>query len=109
MNRIAMSRAASSLIRALLARAGRDRYRILLTEMRSTDWQSLTFTGERHVMTLRISGPDAKAVAEQLTAGIAEAEFAHFEHLVADIAARSITDEENGSVLVTIEALTICT
>ena len=103
-----MSRAASGLIRALLVRAGDDRDRILLISIGSVDWQSLTFTGERHVLTLRISGPDGKAVAEQLTAGLADAEFALADHIVADIAAESVTDEENGSVLVTIEALTIC-
>ena len=103
-----MSRAASGLIRALLARVGRDRDRILLTNIHSIDWQSLTFTGERHELRLRICGPDGKAVALQLTAGIADAEFALSDHIVADIAVRSITDEENGSVSVAIEALTIC-
>ena len=108
MKGLALSPAAAGLIRALMARAGRDRNRILLTNIRSTDWQSLTFTGERHVLALRISGPDGKAVAEQLTAGLAEAEFSLSQFIVADIAAGSITDEEDGSVLVTIEALTIC-
>jgi len=103
-----MSRAASGLIRALLARVDDKADRILLTNISSVDWQSLTFTGERHVLTLRISGPDGKAVAEQLTAGLADVEFALSDHIVADIAAGSITNEENGSVLVTIEALTIC-
>ena len=108
MKRLALSPAAAGLIRALLARAGRDRDRILLTEIRSTDWQSLTLTGERHVLTLRISGPDGKAIADRLTAGLADAEFALSQCIVADIAAGSIMDEENGSVLVPIEALTIC-
>jgi hypothetical protein len=108
MKRLALSRAASGLIRALIARVGRDRDRILLTNVTSTDWRSLTFTGERHVLALRISGPGAKAIAEQLTAGLADAEFALSQYIVADIAAESITDDENGSVLVTIEALTIC-
>ena len=103
-----MSRAASGLIRSLLARVGENRDRILLINIGSVDWQSLTFTGERHVLALRISGPDGEAVAEQLTAGLADAEFAIPDHIVADIAAESVTDEENGSILVTIEALTIC-
>ena len=103
-----MTRAASGLIRALLARVDRDRDRILLITISSIDWQSLTFTGERHVLTLRISGPASSMIAEQLLAGLAEAEFALPDHIVADIAARPIRIEENGSVLVTIEALTIC-
>ena len=59
MMKLALSAAAAGLLRALLARAGIDRDRILLTEFRSTDWQSLTFIGERHEMELRIPGPDA--------------------------------------------------
>jgi len=103
-----MTRAASALIRTLLARVDAGRDRILLINISSVDWQSLTFTGERHVLSLRISGPDGKMIAEQLVADLADAEFALPDHIVADIAARSIKDEENGSVLVTIEALTIC-
>jgi hypothetical protein len=108
MKRLALSSAAAGLIRALLARVGRDRDRILLTDVTSTDWRSLTFTGERHVIVLRVSGPDGKAVADQLTGGLAGAEFALSQCIVADIAVESIRDQENGSVLVTIEALTIC-
>jgi hypothetical protein len=48
MLRIAMSAAASGLLRALIARAGVPRDRILLTNLCSIDWQSLTFVGERH-------------------------------------------------------------
>jgi hypothetical protein len=43
-----MSPTASTLLRALLERAGAPRDRIVLTSVRSTDWQSLTFIGERH-------------------------------------------------------------
>src|SRR5215203_5274203 len=100
-----MSRAASGLVRSLFARAGDNGNRILLINICSVDWQSLTFTGERHALTLRIPGPNGKAVAKQLSAGLADAEFTVPGHIVADIAAGSITDEENGSVLVTIEAL----
>jgi hypothetical protein len=45
MTRLPMSKAGAALLRALLARALADRDRILLTEYRSTDWQSLTFIG----------------------------------------------------------------
>ena len=108
MKSLAISRAASGLLRALLARVHDDRDRILLININSVDWQSLTFTGERHVLTLRISGPDGNAIAERLVADLGEAEFAISDHIVADIAATSVTSEESGSVLVAIEALTIC-
>lgn len=61
MNRIAMSAAASALLRALIARAGVTSDRILLTEVHSTDWQSLTFMGERHRLQLRVTGPCSTA------------------------------------------------
>jgi len=75
MMKLAMSPAAAGLLRALIARAGIDRDRILLTEFRSIDWQSLTFVGERHEMELRVPGPDAGAITERLTAGLADANF----------------------------------
>lgn len=102
-----MSRAAAGLFRALLARAGNDRDRILLTDVQSTDWQSLTFTGERHVMSLRMTGPSPLDAARRVTERLAEAEFTIAGHFVADIAARPVVMSETGSVSVVIEALTI--
>lgn len=48
MIRVLMSSAAAGLLRAILSRAGIARERVLLTEIRSVDWQSLTIVGERH-------------------------------------------------------------
>ena len=62
MVRVAMSPAAAALLRALITRAGVSRDRILLTDIRSVDWRSLTFTGERHQIALRIPGPEASAI-----------------------------------------------
>ena len=42
MNRIPMSLAASALLKALVARAGVTRDRILLSDAHSIDWRSLT-------------------------------------------------------------------
>ena len=61
-----MSRAAAGLVKALLAAAADPAHRILLTEIRSVDWQPLTFVGERHELTLRLIGPDACTLAERL-------------------------------------------
>ena len=88
MMRLAMSQAGSGLLRALVRRAGVPRDRILLTDWHSTDWQSLTFTGERHELTLRISGPAGDETATQLVDGIEEAEIPIPGHVVADIAVR---------------------
>lgn len=108
MNRMAMSSAASALLRVLIARAGVSRDRILLTDIQSTDWQSLTFSGERHLISLRAHGGDAAAAVRNMTEGLEDAEFSITGLLVADIgvvgAPRRAPD---GSTELTIEALTI--
>lgn len=108
MMKIAMSRTASKLLAALLDRAGDDRNRILLTELRSVDWQSLTFVGERHCIELRIAGEDCAGIAERLTSGIAEVDFKIPGQIVADIAvAGEPRRQPDGGLAVAIEALTI--
>jgi hypothetical protein len=108
MNRIAMSAAASGLLRALLARGGVSRDRILLTDVRTTDWQSLTLVGEHHELQLRVTGPDSAIVVARISAGLEDAEFNIRGQIVADIAV--IGDpmmSDDGSTSVSIEALTI--
>lgn len=108
MMRMAISPAASGLLRELIRRAGCSRDRILLTELRSVEWQSLTFVGERHQLELRIGGDDAPALVARITDGLAEAEFVIPGHIVADVGCigepRGASD---GSITVAIEALTI--
>ena len=80
----------------------------MLTEFRSTDWQSLTFMGERHEMELRVPGPNADALVDRLTAGLADAEFAIPGQIVADIGLeRPPSRNPDGSFSLLIEALTI--
>jgi hypothetical protein len=106
--KMAMSRAASGLLRALLERTGEQADRILLTEIASVDWQSLTFTGETHAMRLRVTGPNARQIVGRLTVGLGDAEFSIPGHLVADIAvAGPLARALDGSVTLAIEALTI--
>jgi hypothetical protein len=108
MMKLAMSPAAAGLLRALLGRAGVDRNRILLSEIRSTDWRSLTFTGERHRIDLRIPGPGAAAVAEVLTSDLGDAELAIAGHILADIAVDgAMIEHADGAISLRIEALTV--
>ena len=107
MNTIPMSRAASALLRGLLDRAGADRDRILLIEIQSREWQSLTLTGERHIIQLRIVGATAQEIANTLTAGLEEAEFAIPGQIVADIAAGEPIAQAEDALVLVIEALTI--
>lgn len=110
MIRVLMSSAAAALLRALIARAGVPREKILLTDIRSVDWQSLTIVGERHEIAIRIPGPSAGALAACLCDGLSKAEFAIPGHIVADIVVadgpKSCAD---GSVSLAIEALTVFT
>ena len=108
MMRLGLSGAASSLLRALIKRAEVPRDRVLLSDWRSVDWQSLTFVGERHEFTLRLTGPDAWEAAQRISHGLAEAEFELAGHIVADIAAAAgLQRTSDGSVVLNVEALTI--
>ena len=105
MMKLALSPAAAGLLRALIGRAGIDRDRVLLTEFRSVDWQSLTFIGE---MELRIPSPDATRLAARLSDGLADADFSIPGQSVADIGLeRPPSQNADGSVTLHIEALTI--
>ena len=107
MNRLPMSPAAAAILRCLVARAGTTRDRILLSEARSTDWRSLTFTGERHVMHLRVPAPGARNIVERMCAGLKDAELSVSGPIVADIGVAHASFEEDGSACLTIEALTV--
>lgn len=108
MTRLGLSTAATGLLRALIARTQLPRDRILLMDWTSVDWQSLTFVGERHEITFRLTGWEARVAAERLGAGLADAEFTIPGHIVADVAiVGSGKEAEDGSVIVHLEALTI--
>ena len=108
MMRPALSPAAAGLLRGIVARSGVDRDRILLSDFRSVDWQSLTFVGERHEIRLRLPPPHAAALAARLTDGLAEAEWAVPGQIVADVAlAGPLIEQPDGSVMLLLEALTI--
>ena len=108
MMKLALSPAAAGLLRALLARGGINRDRILLTEFQSIDWQSLTFVGERHRMRLRVPGPDADLLVARLIDNLAEADFSFPGQIVADIALEQPPiANPDGSVTLLVEALTI--
>ncbi|HMI41250.1 MAG TPA: hypothetical protein VK485_08505 [Sphingomicrobium sp.] len=103
-----LSVAASGLLRAILARTGVERDRILICDWKSVDWQSLTFFGERHEAAFRVTGPGADHVVAMIADGLEDAEFTIPGQIVADIAlAEAPVSQSDGSVLVAIEALTV--
>ena len=84
------------------------RDRILLSDLRSVDWRSLTFNGERHELELRIPGPDSGLVADRICNGLEDAEFSIPGLIVADIGlARPPAMSPDGSTTIMIEALTV--
>lgn len=108
MTRLPMSKTGAALVRALLSRALVDPDRILLTEYRSVDWQSLTFIGERHELRFRIPGSDAEAIFNRITGDLADSDFAIPKQIVADVVVYGQpTRERDGSISFSIEALTI--
>lgn len=108
MMRVPMSPAAAALFRALVARSCAPRDQVLLTSIRSVDWQSLTLSGERHEIDLRLTGPRSTASAAALCEGLEDAEFAIPGQIVADIAVcGSPRKAADGAVEVSLEALTI--
>lgn len=108
MMKMVMSQAAAALLRALIARAGVERNRILLTDVYSVDWQSLTFTGERHHLSLRVTGRDSGAVVARMCKGLEEVEFSIVGLIVADIGiVGPAIQKPDGSTELMVEALTI--
>jgi hypothetical protein len=105
---MAMSQAAGALVRALIGRAGIERNRILLTEVHSIDWQSLTLSGERHQMEFRVTGRDSARVVDRMCAGLEDAEFSIPGLIVADITlAGTPRRGPDGATELMIEALTV--
>lgn len=108
MNRLPLTSSAAALFRTLAARAGLTPDRTLLSAIVTTDWHSLTLDGERHQLSLRLTGPDAATAASALGDGLEDAEFAIPGWIVADIALQSVAvTDSDGSVVIEIEALTI--
>ncbi|ANI78278.1 hypothetical protein [Sphingobium sp. EP60837] len=66
----------------LLERAGEP---AIVERAASRPWASALFQGRRHVIALRLSGPDAQERRAVFAAGLEEAEWSLPRHFVADI------------------------
>lgn len=107
MNKSVLSTAAAGVLRTLIFRSRVDRNRILLIDATSTDWQSLTFSGERHRLVVKISGPDSSIVADRLCNGLEDEELSLSGAIVVDIAVEQRTNNEDGTTELVIGALTV--
>ena len=84
-----------------------DRVNFLNFErVHSREWASITFSGARHEITLRLVGAEADAAADAFAASLDAAEFRLRGHILADIAlvAREATGD---GVRLSLEALTV--
>ncbi|MCW6535862.1 hypothetical protein [Sphingomonas lycopersici] len=95
--------AARLLERALTAAASRAGASIAIGAGRATDWQSATFAGQRHEIT--VEGETGPALDRWLET-LAEADLPLAGHLVADIAVASLARNAARTAFV-IEALTV--
>jgi hypothetical protein len=77
-----------------------------LLNFRSHSWASVTFTGARHELRIRIEGEEAQAEADRFLSNLDCAEFPMRGHLLADIA---LVSRENvgDAVELALEALTV--
>jgi hypothetical protein len=100
MMKLALSPSAAMLLRALVA----GDKTILLKEFRSTDWQSLTFIGERHEFVLTSSSKKALAKVAARCDGDT---FNIPDCIVADCAAGEIETVRDDYFMLPIEALVI--
>ncbi len=81
---------------------------VVVEEIRSRSWASVTFTGARHELTFRVEGEGAAAAADEFLGGVEAREFQLRGHIVADIAL--VSEERNDSgdwVRISLEALTV--
>jgi hypothetical protein len=80
----------------------------LLTDAYTIDWRSLTFTGERHQIQLRVTGPNSRGVVDRMCCGLEDAEFSIPGIIVADVVVQGEPRRSlDGSTSLLIEALTI--
>ena len=75
-------------------------------KIESWPWASVTFTGERHRLTLTLTGPEAAAAADIFLEGLGERDFPMRGHILIDIACVGDTRGED-EVRLTLEALTV--
>lgn len=95
--------AATQLERALLASAEAAGCPVTTTESDLTRWASVTFTGGRHMLTLK--GATSPALTRWIAA-LPESDFALRGHLVADLSVEAVR-REGAEVTVMLEVLTV--
>jgi len=102
-----MSPAARELRRAVVKGFAGFPGTVTVEALASRSWASITFTGARSRLTLRLEGKGASAAADAYCHGLEEREFDLRGHIVVDIAVKERRDESDARVRLTLEALTV--
>jgi hypothetical protein len=79
---------------------------LVVEEITSRSWASVTFNGARHELAFRLEGPGAEQAADRFLANLDVAEFELRGHVLADIVLVS-EDRRPGCVRIGLEALTV--
>ena len=82
-------------------------FEVCFEEIRSRSWASVTFTGARHELALRLDGEGAEQAADRLCDGLDAAELDLRGHILADIALVAREAADQAGVRIRLEALTV--
>ena len=101
-----MNDATSALIAGLRQAIG-GRAAMAIEEVSSRAWASVTFSGARHELSLRLEGEAAEAEAERFLTALDRTELPISGHILADL---SLVSQERrpGCARIRLEALTVC-
>ena len=99
-------RAQSAILRAAAAIATPFGARLVIEELRARDWASLTLTGSRHELDVRLDGPGAEAALAALAERLPQAAISIPGQIVAEAVVEPGTADDEG-VAMTICALVI--
>ena len=100
--------AGDQLVRALRAGFAAFGTEACFAERTSRDWASITFSGSRHRLKLRLEGDKAGVAADAQLADLAEARLDLRGHMLVDLAVLLDERDEGGTrVRLVLEALTV--
>ena len=99
-------RAQAAILRAVAALAAPLGARLVIEELRSRDWASLTLTGTRHELDVRLDGVGAAAAMALLQQELPQATIAIHGRILAEVVVEPGTADDDG-VAMTICALVI--
>lgn len=94
--------AQAAILRAVAAIVTPFGARVVIEELRSRDWASLTLTGARHELDVRLDGASAAAALDALIAALPQAQVAMNGRILAELVVEPGTADDEGV------ALTIC-